>query len=127
PARLHPPSPPTSLCPSESYARLRFLARSARRLRMSHTLSPATSASSPCGGLAPQHYSDTCIDGGEPDGEEHLLPSTLPRQPDRPGVHVDHPGHTIAGRAQISELVSQEFLCPVSTGKGRRFTTFAQF
>src|SRR5215471_737924 len=75
---------PISLCPSESYARLRFLARSAKPLRMSRTLSPATCASSPCDGLAPQHYSDTCIDGDEPDGEEHLLASTLPRQPDRP-------------------------------------------
>src|SRR5215831_19298633 len=52
---------PISLCPSESYARLRFLARSARPLRMSRTLSPATSASSPCDGLAPRHYSSTCV------------------------------------------------------------------
>src|SRR5215469_6578940 len=85
PARLHPLSAPISLCPSESYARLRFLAMSARRLGMSRTLSPATSASSPCDGLAPPHCSGTCIDGDELDGEEHLLPSTLPPQPDRPG------------------------------------------
>src|SRR5215467_10441647 len=77
----------TSLCTSESYARLRFLARSAKRLRMSRTLAPATSVSSPCDGLAPQHHSDTCINGDGPDGEEHLLPSTLPRQPDRPGSY----------------------------------------
>jgi hypothetical protein len=42
-------------------------------------------------------------------------------------AHMDHPRHALAGRVQISELVSQEFLCPVSTGKGRRFTTFAEF
>ena len=43
----------------------------------------------------------TCIDGDEPDGEEHLLPSTLPRQRiSRVLVHVDHPGHAIAGRVQ---------------------------
>src|SRR6516164_7007151 len=77
--------PPISLCPSESYSLLRFLAVSARRLRMSRTLSPATSASSPCDGFALPHYSGTYIDGDEPDREEHLLPSTPPPQPDRPG------------------------------------------
>src|SRR5215813_14303045 len=82
--RLHPLWPPISLCPSESYSLLRFLAVSAKRLRMSRTLSPATSAASPCDGLAPPHYSGTCIAGDEPDGEEHLLPSTLLPQPDRP-------------------------------------------
>src|SRR5215813_11120841 len=40
---------------------------SARRLRMSRTLSPATSAPSLCDGLAPPHYASTCIDGDEPD------------------------------------------------------------
>src|SRR5215831_8091436 len=39
----------------------RFLARSAKRLRMIRTLSPATSAASPCDGLAPPHYSGTCV------------------------------------------------------------------
>src|SRR5215469_8316898 len=47
-----------------------FLARSAKPLRMSRTVSPATSAFTACDGLAPQHYFDTCIDGDEPDGKE---------------------------------------------------------
>src|SRR5690242_20722149 len=94
-------SPPISLCPSESYALLRFLARSATRLKMSRTLSPATSASSPCDGFAPRHYSNICIDGDEPDGEEHLLLQGFHgSRIGRVLVDVDHPGYAIAARAQ---------------------------
>src|SRR5215471_7845065 len=57
---------------------------------------------SPCDGLAPRHYSSACVNGDEPDGEEHLLPSTLHgSRIGRVLVHADHSGHAIAGeRAQ---------------------------
>src|SRR5262249_27386167 len=74
---------------------------SAKRFRMSLTLSPATSASSPCDGLAPPHYSVLALTETNPTGKNTFFVQRFHgSRIGRVLVHVDHPGHSIAGRAQ---------------------------